>query len=120
MTNNIFIRKGKIADKEQILNLWHEMMDYHREITNIDFEMVEEAPELFMKYYTNHVRSRNKLAVVADDNGAIVGYLLGSIQKRPPVMKTTHHAFISDMAVTEKYRRKGVGSRIIFEFDFLR
>jgi ribosomal protein S18 acetylase RimI-like enzyme len=116
MAFEIKIRKGKIADKYQIVDLWHEMVEYHKKITDMDLEMVKEAPDLFMKYYCNHVRSRNKLAIVAEDNGTIFGYLFGSIQKRPPVMKTTHHAFISDMAVTAHYRKKGIGSKIVNEF----
>lgn len=116
MGNQATIRNGRIKDKNQVLVLWQEMTDYHIEMSSIDFEMNDDAPKLFMKFFENNVRSRNKKAIVAEEDGRIIGYLLGAIQKRPPVFKTTHQAFITDAAVTENKRKSGVGTKMLKVF----
>jgi ribosomal protein S18 acetylase RimI-like enzyme len=116
MPSEIIIRNGRIKDKKQVLEVWEELMEYHIRISSIDYEMKDDAPELFMKFFENNVRSRIKKAVVAEENGKVIGYILGAIQKRPPLFKTTHHAFITDAAVLQENRNKGVGTKLLEEF----
>ncbi len=113
----VTIRHGRISDKHQVLKLWQEMVDYHITISSIDLEMVENAPMLFTKFFETNVRSKNKSAFVAEEDGKIVGYILGEIQKRPPVFKITHQAFITDMAVTKNLRNKGIGTKLMKVFN---
>ena len=54
--------------------------------------------------------------IIAKEDGKIVGYILGEIQKRPPVFKITHQAFISDMAVTKNLRNIGIGTKLMKAF----
>jgi predicted acetyltransferase len=67
-------------------------------------------------FFRTHVRSRTKIALVAEVDGVIVGYLLGSIQPRPPIFKVQKEAMITDMFVTNKKRRKGIGTKLVSEF----
>jgi ribosomal protein S18 acetylase RimI-like enzyme len=116
MNQDYQIRYGKLTDVDQVTNIWHEMMVYHQSISSHDYDMVKEAPELFNKFYKTHVRSRNKITIVAEYNAKIVGYLLGSKDSRPPVFKTKYLGFVSDIAVTNGMRNKGIGSALINEF----
>jgi len=116
MAKNFIIRPGRIKDKKQVLEIWEELMEYHIGISSIDYEMKDDAPELFLKFFENNVRSRNKKAVVAEEDGKVIGYVLGAIQERPPLFKTTHHAFITDAAVLQENRNKGVGTKLLEEF----
>jgi ribosomal protein S18 acetylase RimI-like enzyme len=87
-----------------------------RKISTIDFEMVKNASEIWIRFYETHVRSSNKKAIVAEEDGRVVGYLLGSIEKRSPIFKTTHIAFISDAGVTRERRNRGIGTKLVKEF----
>ncbi|WP_455392617.1 N-acetyltransferase family protein [[Eubacterium] cellulosolvens] len=116
MLKNIIIRPGRLRDKEQVVELWKELMEYHVQISSIDYEMVKDAPNLFMKFFENNVRSRNKKALVAEEDGEIIGYMLGAIQKRPLLFKTTHQAFITDAAVKRETRNQGVGTKLLESF----
>jgi ribosomal protein S18 acetylase RimI-like enzyme len=109
--NEIIIRPGKIVDKDQVLSLWQEMMDYHRKVSTNDYEMNDSALDLFSKFYETNVRSRNKIAVVAEDTNTheLVGFMQGTIQKRPPVFKELYEAFITDAVVAKTVRGKGIG-----------
>jgi ribosomal protein S18 acetylase RimI-like enzyme len=116
MGTNIVVRKGRLNDVEIVLKLWQELMDYHHEIAAIDFEMIPNAPSLWIKFYRTHVRSGTKIALVAQVDGNIVGYLLGSIQPRPPVFKVKKEAMITDIFVAQNKRRKGIGTKLVSEF----
>ncbi len=120
MLKNIVIRNGRINDGKQVVNLWKELIDYHKKISTtdfaIDYEMVEDAPTRWVKFYEQHIRSRNKKAIVAEEDGRIIGYLLGSIEKRPPIFKTIYRAFISEACVTRERRNRGIGTKLVKEF----
>lgn len=69
-----------------------------------------------MKFYETNVRSRNRTAFIAEKDGEIIGYVMGGILKRPPVYKTAHEARINDIVVTKKWRRRGVGTKLLEAF----
>lgn len=116
MAIDFFVRKGLVKDKFQAVEIWNQVMKYHDEISDIDMEMRLDAPEKFMKFFENNVRSINKIALVAEEDGEIIGFLMGAIQKRPPVLKTTHQAFLSDAAVHLDKRSNGVGEQLLSAF----
>jgi len=117
MPKQVVIRDGRIKDKEKIIELWKEIMDYHMKISNIDFELVDDATEIFKKLFETNVRSINKKVIVAEEDGRIIGYMMGAIEKRPPVFKTTHRAFITDTGVTVSKRNLGIGTKLFNAFS---
>ncbi|MEW6069151.1 MAG: hypothetical protein AB1485_00890 [Candidatus Thermoplasmatota archaeon] len=108
MSMTIRVRAGKIKDGKQVVNLWKELRDYSRSISTIDFELTEDSPKKWLKFYEAHVKSKNMRALAAEEKESdeIVGYLLGSIKKRPPIFKTAYHGFISDIYVTAAKRKE--------------
>ena len=116
MENNIVIRDGRIKDAENTLPVWNQFMEYHRRISAFDFEMVDNANEIWVKYFKRHVRSRIRKSIVAERNGEIVGFLLGEIQKRPPVFISAREAYVDSIGVLECYRRQGIGTMMLDAF----
>ena len=117
MSQEIMIRDGRINDKNQVLEIWKELMGYSIQISSYDFDMVSEATKIWMEYFEKNVRSRNRKAIVAEQDGEIIGYLLGCIKKRPPIFKTSHNAHITDIAVLSFKRNKGVGKKLLKAFS---
>ena len=117
MSEKVIIREGRIKDKERTLAVWEELMEYSIDISTYDFDMVKDAPEVWMKYFETNVRSRNRKAIVAEQDGVIIGHILGCIQKRPPIFKTSHQAHITDIVVTSRKRNKGVGTELLDAFS---
>jgi GNAT superfamily N-acetyltransferase len=91
-------------------------MDHHIRMYSLDFEMIPNASDLWENFFKTNVRSRFRTALVAEENGKIIGYTLGSIQKRPPVFKTSEEAIITDLCVTSSKRRNGVGKKLVEMF----
>jgi ribosomal protein S18 acetylase RimI-like enzyme len=61
------------------------------------------------------MHSDNGLALVAIENGIVVGYSLSEVQGQSPAMKQDKWGYIDQMAVTESYRRRGVGEKMYTE-----
>jgi len=116
MGNSIVIREGRIKDAEKTLPIWDQFMEYHRRISAFDFQMVDNAREMWVKYFKRYVRSRIRTAVVAELNGEIVGFLIGEIQKRPPVFVSLRQAYVDSIGVLERYRSQGIGSMMLEAF----
>jgi ribosomal protein S18 acetylase RimI-like enzyme len=116
MANSIVIRKGRIKDAEKTLPIWDQFMEYHRRISAFDFEMVDNAREMWVRYFKRHVRSRTRKAIVAERDGEIVGFLLGEIQKRPPIFVALRQAYVDSIGVLEPYQSQGIGSRMLDAF----
>jgi ribosomal protein S18 acetylase RimI-like enzyme len=117
MPEKLIIRDGRVKDGEKALAVWNEFMDYHKRISVLDNETVPEARDMWAKYFVKFVRSRLRKVIVAELDGEIIGFLLGEIQKRPPIFKTSRQAFVDSICVREKNRNQGIGSMMLNAFS---
>ena len=116
MDGEVVIRPARRSDRAQAAELWTEMIDYHARISTIDFRRVPDARRIWMRFFDKHLGSRNKKAWVAERNGKVVGLVMGSIEKRPPVFRLKHRGHLEEMAVTASERRKGIGTLLLREY----
>ncbi len=116
MLDGLIVRNARIKDSKNALRVWDEFIAYHKQITTMDFEMVDGAREMWRKYFETHVRSPNRKAIFAEQAGEMVGFLLGEIQKRPPVFTTTHQAYVDSIGVLESRRHPGIGTLMLDGF----
>jgi ribosomal protein S18 acetylase RimI-like enzyme len=105
----VAIRNGRLKDRFKALRVWHEFMDYHRRISAMDNELVDKAGELWMQYFERHVRSPKRKALIAEQDGQVIGFLLGEIQKRPPIFRAPYQAYVDSIGVVESKRNQGIG-----------
>lgn len=64
-----------------------------------------------IKYYYYHFTTYPNLSFVAEDDGKIVGYVMGKIEEEDnPVLR---HGHITSVAVSTEYRRMGIGKRLM-------
>lgn len=116
MRDGLILRDARVKDGEKALPVWDEFMNYHRRISSLDFEMVDKAREMWRKYFERHVRSRIRKAIVAEWDGEIVGFLLGEIQKRPPIFTTSRQAYVDSVGVLESKRNQGIATMMLDAF----
>jgi ribosomal protein S18 acetylase RimI-like enzyme len=116
MPEGLVIRNGRVKDSERTLPVLDEFMNYHKRITTQDLDMVGNAGELWRKYFERHVRSRTRKAIVAEQDGEIVGFLLGELQKRPPILTTPRQAYVDSIGVVASGRNQGIGGMMLDVF----
>lgn len=106
------IREARRQDVGAIVALWKEMMAFH-EAYDARFRFAADAPKDFQNHLTATLRSRAACVLVAQATDRVIGYIMGEIQTRKPIYPAGKYAFISDICVTEEYRRSGVGRALV-------
>ena len=114
MQSNYVIRKASIYDVPQIVALWKELMDFHKERDRF-FSRSVTGHEGFADFITGHISSETSNVFVAEAGKDIVGYCLALVEKYPPVLEIQEYGLVQDLAVTKTYRRRGVGERLCKE-----
>ncbi len=112
MNGQVDIRKAVMEDVPAIIEIWKELMDFHKELDAI-FSRSATGHERFAEFLTSNMEKEDSCVLVAADEGHIVGYCQACISKYPPVLIKEKYVEIFDMAVTEKYQRQGIGRMII-------
>jgi len=107
------IRKAEINDIEKIqklnfLLLEKEKTEYGYKTLNV----IWPKTEIGKKYILKLINSNNGIVIVAENNKKIIGYLFGKVVKNKPKIAELESFFIID-----KYRDKGVGSKLYSEFE---
>lgn len=109
------IRKATVKDFDRI----HELdmkgtMDHYKKYCR---DMKD--PRKFKDYYYDHFkklfRKKTVLFLVAEEKGEIIGYCLGEIDKCKKTSKYNKKGYMSEVYVTEKYRKEGVAKKLVKE-----
>jgi ribosomal protein S18 acetylase RimI-like enzyme len=109
-----FIRKARTGDLEAIGKLWCEFMDFHS-ARDPHFSRSEEGEKCFKEFIAKHIAAGDSCVLVAESGGEVVGYLLASLTKNPPVLKERDYGTISDLAVAGRCRRMDIGGKMYRE-----
>ncbi len=110
------IRKATIDDLQEIqrLNLLlfkKEAKEYDSTL-NTDWTFSEPGK----KYYTDKIKDKKSLALIAEEKDKIVGYLVGGIRKVHNYRNIKLMTELENMLVLEGYRSKGIGLSLMKEF----
>jgi GNAT superfamily N-acetyltransferase len=114
MARRVIIRRAVAEDVPSILELWKELMDFHKERDRL-FSRSATGHEGFADFITGHMSSDTSCVFVAEAGTDIVGYCLAIVEEYPPVLEIKEYGLVQDVAVTEKYRRGGIGKRLLKE-----
>ena len=112
MNGQVDIRKAVMEDVPAIIEIWKELMDFHKELDEF-FSRSATGHERFAEFLTGNIEKEDSCVLVAADGVHLVGYCQACISKYPPVLVREKYVEVYDMAVTEKYQRQGIGRMII-------
>jgi len=112
MNGQVDIREAVMEDVPAIVEIWKELMDFHKELDAI-FSRSATGHERFAEFLTSNMEKEDSCVLVAADCEHIVGYCQACISNYPPVLIKEKYVEIFDMAVTKKYQRQGIGRMII-------
>lgn len=104
----IKIRNAKLEDVQDLLNLWQMLMDYHKSLDKKSFTLKKNAKSIMKSFFIKNIKSKNSIVLIAEDKPVSIGYLMGFIQKQPPVYENDKYGFLSDAFIREEYRSTGI------------
>ena len=105
------IKKASRGDVEKIKSLWCEFIDFHERYDGY-YKRLENGAGAFGQFVKKQISDRNAFVLIAKLDKETCGYLIARLENRVPVFVETRYGMIYDIAVSEKYRRKGIGEKL--------
>lgn len=107
------IREATIGDLEVILRLNKKLFDYETSF-NTEYNLDWTYSDVGRNYFKKMIEDENEIALVAESEDKIVGYIVVSIY---------HHSFrkenpiaeLDNMYIEEEFRGKGIGTQLVAE-----
>jgi GNAT superfamily N-acetyltransferase len=102
------IRKLAEDDIDGLCQLWKEFAVMREGLTHSKI-LNEDAADYFFGYATGLLQRKDTLTLVAESQSkGLVGYLIATKQRRPPIYRHTKVAYLSDAFVQESHRGQGI------------
>lgn len=116
----VMIRKARLKDVDDMIPLWHEFMDEHREMgrkwrEDMIPEIKGNVSDLMRSYFSRNIRSRNAIFLVVEDDGKVKGFMLSNIMKNIPIFVKDPVGVINTLYIDKDLRGKGYSSRMYGE-----
>lgn len=108
----IKIREATESDTPTILRLWRDLMDYNAE-RDPHFTRADDGDTVFENWLSQVRESEDGLVLVAEEDSAVIGYLLATETSKPGVFIDPRMGMISDISVFGGDRRRGVGINLV-------
>ena len=113
MRAKVTIRKVRAKDVPSIVELWKELMDFHKAVDPV-FTRCRGGHKAFAEYLSSeYIGADQRAAWVALAGRKVVGFCMAVIEDNPPVLVLKQHGQIEALAVTRRWRAKGVGARMV-------
>lgn len=103
------IRKLQEGDVDGICELWKQFARLREGLTHSKI-LNDDAADYFFGYATGLLQRKDTLTLVAEEESGrkLVGYLIATKQRRPPIYHHTKVAYLSDAFVDEGHRNQGI------------
>ncbi len=111
MLMNYTIRLAAEHDIIAMQELWKEFIDFHKDCDPF-FTRSNDGHVQFGKFVKENILSPNWHVLVATDGEEVIGYCMATTMSYPPVYVKNRYGVIQDIAVSERYRRKGIGTAL--------
>ncbi len=107
-------RKGNINDLSKIQDLHSKLFEYEQSfevLYDLNYDKTEDSKQ----YFKSRLISDNSFVYVAEEHGSFLGYICGAIGYEE-FRKLHDVAEIDSLFVSEEYRGKGIGEKLIERF----
>jgi len=110
------VRPAEDKDLESLLALSQAGFDYdYRFDTTLNMQWSSSAEA--REYFSSCMKSKDSLALVAEDNGGVVAFLTASLITAESYRQNMRLAELQIMFVSEHLRSRGVGRALVAEFQ---
>ena len=112
--DEIVIRAANAADADSVGVMWRELVDYHQALDHDLPTAATNGARLYAQLLTQRLDDPYTRAFVAENQGRLVGFVLGMIVDLvPDVFAQEPCGFLADIYVDPAYRRRGIGRKLV-------
>ena len=105
------IRKAVLDDIPEMVNLWYELMAYHRN-HHLAFVAKENNEELLSKDFQERIENPKCCFFLAILNDQLAGFISCSIRIVQNVMIYNKRGYVAETVVGQKFRGNGIGASL--------
>jgi ribosomal protein S18 acetylase RimI-like enzyme len=116
MTNknaDVTVRDATGDDLDRVLDLWAELIDLHHDLDGRVWERKPDGKDIFREWLTGAVNDEDRMVLVAEADGRVVGFINGQSHGSPPPLMDRTTGTIDNLAVDVGFRGKGIGRELI-------
>jgi len=110
------IRKAKVEDLKALIDLGYEFLSYeekqHDESYNPKYIYTKDSKHYILK----RIKEARSYFMVAEENGQLIGFLVGSICPRLKSRPNVVPSLLEELFIQEKYRGQGIGQEMFYKF----
>jgi ribosomal protein S18 acetylase RimI-like enzyme len=107
------IRPATVADIPAVLPMVGKICALHEQWDAAKYGFLENPQERYRRWLSTRVDDARSVFLVADRDGAIVAFLVGTAESEIPIYRLREFGFIHDLWVEEKYRHEGVARQMV-------
>ncbi len=107
------VREATEQDLEAVIALWAELAAFHNALDDRFGLAHEQAQATFMDFMREGLGDPERLVLVAEVDGEVVGFGHVMTKPTPPIYPRPKTGFITDLAVRADQRRGGLGRALL-------
>jgi GNAT superfamily N-acetyltransferase len=107
------IREAEYADTEKLAPLILQACAHQQLLDPQRYGLVDDLKTNYRRWFGKLAEDPRMTVLVAEENAEVLGFLIASVEKDPPIYKVGEFAVIHDMWVNEAHRKRGVGGGLI-------
>ncbi len=109
----VTIREANGNDFEQVGAIFFEELQFHADLLPDRFQVAE--PIMTQAWFEEILQNPEKVLLVAEENGRLLGQILLTITKTPddPILKPRKFVYVDELTVTASYRGQGIGKKLM-------
>jgi ribosomal protein S18 acetylase RimI-like enzyme len=111
--SDVTIRPMRKEDLGPVGTLAAELVRQHHRWDTDRFLLVEPVDEGYRWFFGTQLGEKNAVLLVAEVDGQVAGYAYGALEGRDWNMLLDRHGTLSDVAVDARYRRRGIGRKLV-------
>lgn len=116
----LIIRKAKLSDVSQLLQLEKIYIDEHNKFETSDYKIIGFDDKKLISLFRKKIFKRNKLFLVLDDGLSLQGYLFAEVSKNKIdllgyLSKQEPFVYLENVFISKSYRGKGYFSLLMNE-----
>lgn len=106
------VRAAGLGDIDRIVELWAELVDFHLEF-DPRYARHAGAEAGFAQWLRETIDDDDRLLLVVEVEGAVVGFTNGELASYPPCFAHRAHGYLDNMTVASGFRRRGLGTALL-------
>ena len=111
------IRPATPVDRDALLDLWIELIEYHRSL-DPDYPSALGIREAILEEISRGIGARNCRLLVAEEDGRLQGFLFAKIEANSgEIAGEPGPCWIHELFVASEWRRRGIASALLGEAD---